>query len=149
MNERSRLFNSISRTDSDPAGYSESRFDYLNRTARPGYDYIREILQQWFDDFEGTPTKREKLKIDFRSEIDHEHLDAFFELYLNTFFKALGFKVHVEPPKDEQNPLWSKNDPDFLLTDDSGEKLLVEATSVYPLHEFGGDKQRFQELLDA
>jgi len=149
MNERTQLFDNINRTDSDPSGYSESRFVYLNRTARSGYDYIREILQQWYDDFEGTSTKREKMRKDFRSETDHEHLDAFFELYLNNFFKASGFNVQVEPPKDGQNPLWSRNDPDFLLTADSGEKLLVEAASVYPPHEFGGDKQRFQELLDA
>jgi hypothetical protein len=55
----------------------------------------------------------------------------------------------VEPPRAQVLPRWTKNNPDFLLISQTGDEILVEAASVFPIHEFGGEKQRFQELINS
>jgi hypothetical protein len=141
MTPRLLLFDEIERDYLGPSGYSEPSYVFLNRTARPVFAYIRQILQDWFDGFDATESKREDILRDFRSEDDRKHLGAFFELYLQRLMIQLGFEVEVEPD-------WPEGTPDFLLTVPSGERILLEATSVFPERMFGSSKVFENKVLD-
>jgi hypothetical protein len=55
-----RLFDDDTRTYTEYAGYSESSWTYINRVARPGYVYLRDLLQNWFDEYNANADKRRK-----------------------------------------------------------------------------------------
>ena len=141
MNDKLLLFDEIERDYIGPSGYGEPHYTFLNRTARPFFDLIRQTLQEWFDCFEAEEKKRETLRNLFRSKNSTKHLSAFFELYLYQLMTQLGFKVEVEPE-------WPIRRPDFLLTSPTGEQILLEATSSFPDKMFGTAKILENRLLD-
>lgn len=136
-----KLFDDLKRTKLDYAVSSESIFEFYNHTARPGFQYIRELLQSWFDNYDAPTDKRHRLRTEFRSEEDKQHLSAFFELYLYQLFKSQGFKVDVEPE-------WTQGRPDFLLTTHDGKQILLEATGTYPKKVFGPAKKRQNSVIE-
>jgi hypothetical protein len=136
-----KLFDDIERTYTKWAGYSESSWIYLNRVSRPGYDYLRKLLQNWFDHYDASPVKRRNLQKEFRSENDKEHLSAFFELYVYSLFKQLGYAIEVEP-------VWQGKHPDFMLTSTDGMRVLLEVAGTYPDREYGIGQQLEAKLLD-
>src|SRR5437868_609232 len=88
------LFDSRMRTDEGPAKYTESRFEYLNRTARPRFGQIRELLQEWFSRY---PEFDEPQWLNrFRDSDDRHHVGAFFELYTRAFLETCGLTVERE-----------------------------------------------------
>ena len=136
-----KLFDDLERSDFGSAKYSESHWSYLNRTARPEYQYIRDLLQRWFDDYEADSVKRQQLCGLFRSEKDDTHFSAFFELYIYQLFKSQGFDIEVEPN-------WGQKRPDFLLTRPDGTKILLEATANYPKRSFEATKKHKEKMFD-
>lgn len=136
-----KLFDEFEREYLGPSLYSEPHWEYLNRTDRLEYHYVRDLLQNWFDNYETSPEKRSRLCREFRSTDDIQHLSAFFELYLYQLFKNQDFKIEVEPS-------WEQGRPDFLLTSPQGEKILLEATGVYPEKAFGSAKKLEQRVID-
>jgi hypothetical protein len=57
---------------------------------------------------------------------DNHHFDAaFFELYLHTLFRRLGYIAHVHPRAGGLNKR-----PDFLITENGQSRFLIEAASV-------------------
>lgn len=141
MTSKLLLFDEVERDYFGPSGYSEPRYAFLNRAARPFFDLIRQTLQEWFDHFAAEEKKRENLSHLFRSENNTEHLGAFFELYLHQLMTQLGFKVEVEPE-------WPSAQPDFLLTASTGQQILLEATSTFPSIMFGSKKVLENLILD-
>ncbi|HEX2623140.1 MAG TPA: hypothetical protein VHL11_23430, partial [Phototrophicaceae bacterium] len=136
-----KLFDDIERTYLGPSKFSEARWIFMNRTALPGYEYLRVFLQNWFDDYQTSSVKRYSLWKNFHSDKDDEHLSAFFELYLCQLFKAQSFKVEIEPE-------WESKRPDFLLSLSSGQKILLEATGLYPENKFSKSKKQEQLVID-
>ncbi len=141
MSSKLLLFDEFARDDLSPSGYSEAHFGFLNRSGRKFFAFIRQTLQQWFDEYEAKPEKREDLLRDFRAEGVNRHLGAFFELYLHQLFTRLGFSVEVEPE-------WDVRNPDFMLTAPSGERMLFEATSTFPGTQFGSSRTLENTILD-
>ncbi|MBL8166061.1 MAG: hypothetical protein JNJ61_29030 [Anaerolineae bacterium] len=141
IDDRLSLFDDIQRDFLGPSKYSEPRWQYLNRTARPGYEYLRALLQNWFDNFVASQSKRERLCKEFQSDDNKVHLSAFFELYLYQLFKAQGFSIEVEPE-------WQQGCPDFLLTSSVGAQILVEATCIFPEWLYGSASQWEKDALD-
>ncbi len=139
--EKLLLFDRIVRDYPGPAGYCESDFVYLNRSARPLFELIRSVLQGWLDTYDAPADKRKILVQRFRSQDDREHLAAFFELYLYQLMVHLDFKVDVEPD-------WPVGKPDFLLTAADGCQILLEATSTFPNRTFGSAAGREEQLID-
>lgn len=135
------LFDEIAREYLGPSQFSESHWHFLNRTGRPAFQYIREVLEDWFSEYKASLSKRRKLCTDFRSGRDAEHLAAFFELYLYHLFKKQGFEIEVEPE-------WEQGSPDFLLTSANGKTILLEATGIYPERWFGSASKLEQKVLD-
>ncbi len=136
-----QLFDNFDRKDLRSATYTESYFSYLNHTARPLFENLRHILQDWFDGFNAKEEKRLKVWKEFRSENNRLHINAFFEIYLHFLLTRMGFHVEIEPE-------WSKNRPDFLLTSSSGQRVLFEATNIFSDRIFGHLGERELRLID-
>lgn len=140
-NDRLKLFDEFERNSFEPSAFSEPRWSYLNRTARQQFSYVRELLQNWFDEYRAPLEKRQNLCKGFRSGKDEEHISSFFEIYLYQLFRSQGFDIEVEPE-------WEQGRPDFLLTSPNGEQIVLEATGCYPSRWFGGDERTYAEISD-
>jgi hypothetical protein len=144
MNNSLRLFDDIKRDYEGPSGYGESRYLFLNRTARPQFKYVRDLLQTWFDGYTAETkdiNKGREICNLFKSESDKEHLSAFFELYLFQLVIQMGFEVDIEPE-------WDGGRPDFLLTAPNGDHVLLEATCSFPDRIYGDAQSIENRLLD-
>lgn len=120
------LFNSIIRTDQAIKDRSESCYSFLNRSARPAIEIIREELKKWFDEFpfEG----KSDLAGRFRSDDDRNHLGAFFELYSHRLLKKQGYTVRLHDEVDTGKSA----KPDFTVLLDNKPLYYMECT-VYGL----------------
>lgn len=136
-----QLFDEIKEMYSLPKRHSEGSWTYLNKTTSDGFAYVRQILQQWFDEYEAAPKKKEQLQQQFRSHESERHLDAFFELYLYQMLKRIGFEIKVEPKIGERYP-------DFSIASNLTEEIIVEAKSIYPADWFGSEKGIENSLID-
>jgi hypothetical protein len=136
-----QLFENIHRDYIGPSKRIEPHWIFFNRSARPQYEYLRECLQAWFDEYDASAEKRSDLRLAFQSDNNKTHLSAFFELYLYQLFRKQGFEIEIEPD-------WNQRRPDFLLTAPTGQKILLEATGSYPESQFGGAKQLEETILD-
>jgi len=116
-----KLFDDIIRAEQDFMMYSEPRFRYLNRSARPEIAVIRKVLEDWFSRF--PPDGMSELRKRFQSTDDPNHLSAFFELFLNEILLRLGCKVSVHPRVSSS----SMRAPDFFVESPSGGCFYLEA----------------------
>ena len=141
------LFDQFHRTDSSPKGRTEQDFIFLNRSAQPIYNAIREVVESWFarfpkeneEDFE----RKKQLRGRFRED-NWQHSGAFLELITHEFLNAVGTEVKVEP---EFNGLT----PDFEATCKSI-RILFECTVVNPPGvSLGADKREaaIKRVLDT
>lgn len=133
------LFDKISRTDASPGRYTESTFEYLNRSARPEADRIRDLLDGWFA---GYPDEHKReLKNRFQRPEYSEHLGAWWELYVFRLYRALGYSVDVHPKIPG-----STHRPDFLVYDSEG-SFYVECTAVSPADHTGAPNLKAQHWI--
>lgn len=116
------LFDARDWTDSQPAGYSEPMFAYLNRSASPDCECARQMLETWFANF--PDVAKEELRTRFRSEDDYNHNGAFFELYCYSLMAKQGFAVQVHPDLDGGK----RTHPDFVASLAGAEVLYLEST---------------------
>ena len=89
------LFDEFKRNYTGPAQATESSYDFLNRSARPDWEQLRSTLEAWFADYPSVEAK--DLRARFRSRIPGSHFAAWWELYLFTLFRTIGFSVDVHP----------------------------------------------------
>ena len=123
----SRLFDESERTDFSPKSARESQYEYLKRSAQKPDGFIRQILEEWFEIYSANnPKEAEKLRGHLLSKKDDQHFSAFFELYLFTFFKNLGFNIEIERSVEG-----SSKKPDFLISDPkTGKQFYLEARTA-------------------
>lgn len=114
------LFDEGQRTNTQPRLYSQPGFDYLNTSARPGVQYIRETLDRWFSHY--PEPHRHELRSRFRSETNEQHVAAFFELTLHELMRAFRTRVEVHPRVEGTDTR-----PDFLYESSLGEGAYLEA----------------------
>jgi hypothetical protein len=74
-----RLFDDRERDSRSPAKRAESRFSFLNRTARPYFAPVRALLEEWFAHL--PPGVQPGLRERFRKDDAGQHMGAFWELY--------------------------------------------------------------------
>ena len=140
MSAPKKLFDDIKRVYTGPRDQSEPAFDYINRSARPEYSKIREILEDWFSKY---PIKeRRELKKRLRSG-DGGFYSAFFELYLYNLLFQLGFEIEIHPFREEQ-----KSRIDFKVTQDRRPLFYLEAKTILPSEEERALKEREHQLFD-
>jgi hypothetical protein len=104
-----RLFDDIQRTDSAPAYDTESSFRFLNRVARPEWERVRQLVETWFEQY----PKHDQIDLGSRFQKDEigQHYGAWWELYVYTLYRRLGYEVSVHPTLPN-----TKRKPDFLIT---------------------------------
>jgi hypothetical protein len=115
-----RLFDVRSRTDSSPKANTESVFDFYNRVNRPDFAAVRDQLDLWYSEF---PDDGDNLRNRFVSHHEHLHFGAWWELYIRTLYRRLGYEITVHPTM----PNGTK--PDFGVTRD-GSTTYVECKTI-------------------
>jgi len=138
------LFDDILREDEAPARYAEPNYRYLNRSARADVAKVREVLERWFSRY---PDKaRTELRGRLRSPNDHQHLSAFFELFLHELLLRLGCHVEIHPEASGGKA----THPDFRVQSPSGNHFYMEAVlATDESREEAAARARLNELYDA
>src|SRR6266436_6016709 len=99
---------------------TEPTFVYYNQSARPSVVIFREMIEGWFNRFRDEDKK--DLRKRFRSPNDHNHLSAFFEIYLHELLSRLGFEVEADPLPERTTH------PDFVASTRGSNLFYLEAT---------------------
>jgi len=89
------IFGRAERLDTGPAKYSESIFSFLNRSARAEAGRVRDKMEEWLSDY--PVNERGRLIASLQSSDDLVFLAAYFELYLFTLLRRLGYSLEVHP----------------------------------------------------
>ncbi len=125
--------------------WPESAFDYLNRSARPGDEASRSLLETWF---QRLPSSEQlELRNRLRCNNDVEFATAFQELFLHELLRAYGCEVVFHPGL----PQTAKR-PDFLVDPPEGVPFIVEAcasTSVSNGPENHPRTNRIRDFLNG
>lgn len=116
------LFDSSAEKSAAPMRHTESSIAFLDRVSWPSFERIRQELDAWFAAY--AAEERSELFIRFRSEIERDHIAAWWELYLHQLMRRLGYTVEIHP----SIPGTAKR-PDFRVTAPSG-SFLLEAVST-------------------
>ena len=134
------LFDDIQRTDHRPSTRGRSSFEFLNTSAWPACNNMRDRLEQWFERY--PDSSKNDLRARFRKR-DHNHGSAFFELFLHEVFRRLGLSPEVHPESQR-----GRGRPDFAVTSGSDGIAYVEA-NVVGLRGFMAEDPLEDEVLDA
>lgn len=110
----------IKRTYQGSSKYSESTFQFLNRSSKRRFSEVRKLINKWYSNF--PREHRQDLKSRIKSGDDSSFNSAFFELYLHEFLKKLEYSVEIHP-----NVSGINSRPDFLVTKND-EEFYLEAT---------------------
>ena len=114
------LFDDFERTNDDPALFSEGAYSYLNRAAGARWSKARALLEDWFAHYP------DEHKVDLRKRFtisdEGQHIGAWWELYIYSLYRHLGYSIQVHP----EIPGISTR-PDFLVAGDAG-LIYVECT---------------------
>lgn len=136
------LFDRIERTWAEPASHGESSFSFLNRSALPEEECIREQLELWFDRL--PENGKMELRNRFRDQDDRQHLGAFFELYCHEMLVRQGYTVelHQSPPNGK------KTCPDFLVKVKDEPLFYLETTLAAESNDDQAESRRKNQLYD-
>ena len=97
--EAVHLFDTIKRTHIGLGKHTEDAYSFLNRSAWPTSENVRNLLESYFLRYPSD--EREELKIKFKSQFD----SAFFGLLLHELLLRIGAEVSVHPTStDVCNP---------------------------------------------
>jgi hypothetical protein len=135
-----KLFDDFSRRDSNRADYLEPRFNYLNRTARPPFNRIRELLQGWHEKYPefAVPVWTGR----FRSNDDPHHIGAFHELFIRALLDHQRFDIEREPEGTGSKRV------EFLARNDQGPVFVMECVLAAGPSFNGADKRRVRRAFD-
>lgn len=117
------LFDDLVRSDPVPAGDDEDSFTFMNRVDQPFWSRVRDQLEEWFGAYPMDAAA--DLAGRFRDSDSRQHFAAWWELYLFTLYRRLGYSVLVHPPV-----AGTTAQPDFLVVR-GDEELYVEAAVVF------------------
>lgn len=134
------LFDQFVRTDHRPAYRSESDYEFMNLSAWPAYENIRNVLERWFADYPAS--HKGDLSARFRKS-DQNHAAAYFELYLYQILSRLGLSPEVHPDRGS-----GRGRPDFAIVGANGSRCYVEAHVVFKTR-WSSDDPLENEHLDA
>ncbi|RJG09041.1 hypothetical protein D3879_24825 [Pseudomonas cavernicola] len=115
------LFTNYQRNDSSAKTNRESEFGFLDRSARPEIERVRQFLETLAM---GYPEEElAELVTRVRSGNDTHFKSSIFELVLHAFLVRLGYTLRPHP----ELPNGSKARPDFHVIAPSGEEFYLEA----------------------
>ena len=140
MGQSPPLFEKYVRTEHRPAYRSEPDYEFLNRSAWPACENIRDVLECWFAGYPAS--HKEDLRARFRKG-DQNHAAAYFELYLHEVLSRLGLSPEVHP-----DPETGRGRPDFAIAGVKESRSYLEAHVVHKFR-WASDDPLENELLDA
>jgi hypothetical protein len=115
-----KLFDEFDRSDSAHKREGESVFQFMNRVDRPDWARVRDELDNWYSLY---PDSGDDLRKRFRSRREDQHFGAWWELWIHTFYRRLGYSVDVHPD------LPNGTNPDFLISRE-GLSTYVECKAI-------------------
>ncbi len=127
MPELPRVFVERTRTDREPKRIEETPYSFLNRSARPGDEKTRSLIETWVADL--SDAEWVFLCPRFKSRSARSYIDfttAFQELFLHQLLLRLGCEVACQPPVDGRMEV-----PDFAVSQPNCEKFLLEACTSF------------------
>jgi hypothetical protein len=100
------LFDDRSRSGPAYKTDGESVFDFYNRVDRPEWARVRDELEDWYSQY---PDDNGDLRKRFRKPGADQHFGAWWELWVYTFYRLLGYEVTPHPtmPKRYETRLFS------------------------------------------
>ncbi len=99
---------------------TEPVFSYLATSGTPAAKVIRELMEQWFQDYpEEHQNELRQRFVTSKSDID----SPLFELALHATFRRVGAKVEIHPKVSEE----TDRRPDFLIQLPNGFEFYLEA----------------------
>lgn len=137
------IFDEFKRKDLDAAGFSEPFFEYLNRSARPQFCFVRQMLEVWFSRY---PTAdQHELRSKLRSRLNVHHMSAFFELFLHELLLCLDCAVEVHPSIEG-----TTRSPDFFVEPRKGDNVYIEATvATFQSKKEAAAEARLNQVYDV
>lgn len=120
---RFRLFGEYDRIDQAPKRHKESSYSFLDRIKNPYCERLRSLLEMWFEEY--PPREAPDLANRFKSDLRRQHFPAWWELYIFSLFKKLGFNIDVHP-----TIAGSTNQPDFSMQR-NGLEFYIEAATFF------------------
>ena len=132
------LFDAGERIYKDFADRDESRFSFLNRSAKESVETARRTLESWFSELpEG---KREDIRSRFRGD-DRQHQGALLELATHQILNSICTGVQADPS-------FNNLTPDFAATY-KGAKVVVECTVSQETDDYFNATQREAQIKKA
>lgn len=105
---QTKLFDRGPRSDSAPKGDVETSYEFLNRRAGAFWDRVRNVLEDWYAEY---PDDTNDMRNRFCDKDERQHLAAWWEIYVYTIFRRLGYDVEIHPALSD-----SPGNPDFLVS---------------------------------
>lgn len=129
------LFDDIPHDYKGTRGHTEPLYEYLNCSARPSMERVRNLLEDWFSNYPSDA--QNELRTRFRASDDIQHRSAFFEIYLHALLSKLGFHIEIHPEIPGQ-----PTRPEFLVLREGNPIFYLEATLASgPIDERAADKR--------
>ena len=100
-------------------GTLRAGFSYLDRSARPAFERIRQLLDRWYASFPAA--EQAQLRNRVRSGDDHHFLAAMFELYIHEILLRTTHRVEIHRKGT------AAKQPDFSATTPDGTPVVLEA----------------------
>jgi hypothetical protein len=119
------IFKDIQRTDSSLKKNDESIFNYLDKSNSHISEYLRLLLNSWFNLF--PIEKQNSLSGAFTKKDDEKFKEAFCEMYIHKMLLDIGSEVSIEPHLIEG----SQKNPDFLEICSNNRRAVIEVTTKY------------------
>jgi len=124
------LFDDYERNDYNPPLFSESTYTYLNRSADKRWSQTRDLLEGWFAEY--PDEQKAKFRTDFSVSDQGQHLGAWWELYIYTLYRRIGYdNIEIHPELDD-----IPTHPDYLVTSNDNSmyvECIVTSTSDAPI----------------
>jgi hypothetical protein len=130
------VFSDRTRLDASPSS-GESMYAFLDRVAGPFWDRIRQLIEDWVNDY--CPDDQAEMVARLRTKSDIDFTASYWELLLYHALKALGFEVTCHP-----KVAGTTKRPDFLVEGDKC-SFYLEAKV---LGEDSADRKRDQARND-
>ncbi|HXT00330.1 MAG TPA: hypothetical protein VN915_06620 [Elusimicrobiota bacterium] len=128
------------RTETDYSRRAETHFHFLNRSALADFTATRGLVEAMFADFP-EPGKAD-LRARFRSG-DEPHSGAFFELFLYSVLRKMGYSPALHPSSGSTN-----RRVDFQI-EAAGKSVFIEARTLTSSEETSVHERLMAPILDA
>lgn len=121
-----RLFEDKLRNTIEHKTSSKAMFTYLDESSHSKAEYLRKLLNRFFETFNlnSTPEETKEIYQRIKSNNDEFH-SAFFELMIHFILINQGYELEIHPTLDN-----CSKKPDFLVKHKNGENFYLELVTV-------------------